>query len=137
MMKDSGVIVACGKNFHRHRLARILFAFLLMLIAGSYKTVPIEVSNLKMPVRQNASGKQPPSESVSETVLTEGLSFPWEILWGPDDHIWMTERGGRISRVNPKTGSVTVIHQVPDVKPRGEGGLLGMALHPDFKNTPQ
>jgi glucose/arabinose dehydrogenase len=32
---------------------------------------------------------------------------------------------------------VTPIFQIPDVKARGEGGLLGMALHPDFKTNPQ
>ena len=125
MMKDSGVIVASAKNFRRRRLAKIFFAFFLVGVVGSYKPVPKETSKLL------------PSEFVREKILTEGLSFPWEIVWGPDHHIWMTERGGRISRVNPVTGSVTSILKVPDVKARGEGGLLGMALHPDFKTVPQ
>jgi len=30
-------------------------------------------------------------------VLSQNLSFPWEITWGPDQMIWMTERGGKIS----------------------------------------
>jgi glucose/arabinose dehydrogenase len=33
-----------------------------------------------------------------------GLDTPWEITWGPDGWIWMTERYGRISRVNPESG---------------------------------
>lgn len=73
---------------------------------------------------------------ISDRVLTENLSQPWEITWGPDDHIWMTERGGRVSRVNPQTGQATLLIAIKDVKSQGEGGLLGMALHPAFTITP-
>ncbi|WP_158561246.1 sorbosone dehydrogenase family protein [Emticicia sp. C21] len=64
------------------------------------------------------------------------LNFPWEILWGPDNFIWMTERGGKVSRVNPQTGQITSLLTIPDVLVYGEGGLLGMVLHPDFSNNP-
>lgn len=70
-------------------------------------------------------------------VLTQNLSHPWELLWGPDNVIWMTERGGRISRVNPDNGTVTNIFTIPDVRSMGEGGLLGMVLHPTFNVNPQ
>ncbi|WP_345955545.1 PQQ-dependent sugar dehydrogenase [Mucilaginibacter sp. PAMB04168] len=70
-------------------------------------------------------------------VLTQQLSFPWEILWGPDNMLWVTERGGKISRVNPGNGQVSLLLDIADVKSVGEGGLLGMVLHPDFTNTPQ
>src|SRR5215813_10571862 len=57
------------------------------------------------------SGKnnvEPPGAvELKDSVIVSNLSFPWEILWGPDDYIWMTERGGRVSRVNPATGVVT------------------------------
>lgn len=64
------------------------------------------------------------------------LDTPWEILWGPDDHIWMTERYGRISRVNPETGDVQELITMVDVFEGGERGLLGMVLHPDFDTNP-
>jgi aldose sugar dehydrogenase len=76
------------------------------------------------------------SRAIQDSVLVSGLNYPWEILWGPDGFIWMTERGGKISRVNPATGKVEKLMDVPDVMPRGEGGLLGMVLHPDFSITP-
>lgn len=71
------------------------------------------------------------------TVLAENLNNPWEMIWGKDDHIWMTEKGGRISRVDTATGEVIPLLTIPDVVSRGEGGLLGMALHPDFSTTQQ
>ena len=75
--------------------------------------------------------------TIKDSVIVQGLNFPWEILWGPDNFIWMTERGGKISCVNPATGSVTTVFTISEVFANGEGGLLGMILHPNFASTPQ
>ncbi len=77
---------------------------------------------------------QPPDDWPTDSIRTvkEGLNFPWEILWGEDDHIWMTERGGKISRLDPKTGDVLFSATISEVASVGEGGLLGMVQHPDF-----
>jgi len=79
----------------------------------------------------------PGTVSLKEAILVQGLNFPWEILWGPDNFIWMTEREGRISRVNPVTGSVIPLLTVSQVVNNNEGGMLGMVLHPNFSATPQ
>ena len=78
----------------------------------------------------------PGSVAIKDSVIITGLNYPWEILWGPDNFIWMTERGGKISRVNPATGVVTLLHTINEVISNGEGGLLGMVLHPNFSTTP-
>lgn len=74
--------------------------------------------------------------TIKDSVLVTNLNHPWEILWGPDNHIWFTERGGEISRVNPNTGVVTPVFTIAEVEASGEGGLLGMVLHPNFNTTP-
>ncbi|WP_375416981.1 PQQ-dependent sugar dehydrogenase [uncultured Hymenobacter sp.] len=74
--------------------------------------------------------------TVTVSALATGLTNPWELIWGPDNFIWMTERAGRISRVNPATGQVLRLLNVPDVNETGESGLLGMALHPQFAANP-
>ena len=72
----------------------------------------------------------------ARTVIT-GIDIPWEIVWGPDDHIWMTERFGRISRVNPTSGAQDVLLDLSsEVYVRSEAGLLGMVLHPEFESNP-
>ena len=73
---------------------------------------------------------------IDTTSIVTSLDTPWEILWGPDDYIWLTERYGRISRLNPETGVITELITIGDVYESGESGLLGMVLHPDFVNHP-
>ncbi|EDM34462.1 glucose/sorbosone dehydrogenase [Pedobacter sp. BAL39] len=77
-----------------------------------------------------------PDVDIKTRVVASGLSNPWEMIYGPDGLLWITERSGKISRVNPQTGAVTLLHTVSDVVSNGEGGLLGMALHPNFTANP-
>jgi len=74
--------------------------------------------------------------TVDTTTIISGIDIPWEIIWGPDDFIWMTERYGRISKVNPTTGAQETLLTLTDVRATGESGLLGMVLHPNFIDTP-
>ena len=73
---------------------------------------------------------------IETKVLADNLNQPWEILWAHDNSIWFTERGGNIKKIDPATKVVTPIFSISDVVSNGEGGLLGMALHPDFNNSP-
>jgi glucose/arabinose dehydrogenase len=46
------------------------------------------------------------SEPFAFKAVATGLMNPWEVAWGPDDSLWVTERTGkRITRVNPADGS--------------------------------
>jgi len=65
-------------------------------------------------------------------VLASGLEVPWGIAFLPDGSALVTERiPGTISRVAPD-GTVTRLGKVEGVTPTGEGGLLGVALSPDY-----
>jgi len=89
--------------------------------------------------KNNNNNTNPPPPGpviIKDSAIVQGLNFPWEILWGPDNFIWMTERGGKISRVNPVTGTVSLLHTITEVVSTGEGGLLGMVLHPSFSSNP-
>lgn len=77
------------------------------------------------------------STVVTSRIVADSLDIPWEIIWGPDDYIWCTERFGRVSRVNPTTGQQNVLLDISsDVYQQSESGMLGMVLHPDFANSP-
>ncbi|MES3017780.1 MAG: PQQ-dependent sugar dehydrogenase [Bacteroidota bacterium] len=74
--------------------------------------------------------------TIETSVVAAGLDIPWEIAWGPDNKIWITEQKGLVSRVEPVTGKKEVILQLKDVWFLRTAGLLGMALHPDMKKYP-
>lgn len=77
------------------------------------------------------------STTLSSRTVVDSIDIPWEILWGPDNHIWMTERFGRVSRVDPQTGQQELLLDISNqVYEQSEAGLLGLLLHPDFDNQP-
>jgi len=70
--------------------------------------------------------------TVTASALASNLTTIWELAWGPDNFIWMSERPGRISRVNPATGQVSLLLTLPDVTENNESGLLGLAVMEPF-----
>ena len=75
-----------------------------------------------------------PPERFSSRVLISGLESPWEIAWGPDQQLWVTERTGRrVVRINPADGSRSVAVSIPEVNTTfTQDGLLGLAFHADL-----
>lgn len=67
-------------------------------------------------------------------VLVSGLEGPWEVTWGPDNRLWVTERAGRrVTRVHPESGTTKVAITIDEVLVDAQHqGLLGMALHPEL-----
>lgn len=77
------------------------------------------------------------SQDVQTRVVTEDLDTPWDLVWGPDGHIWYTERYGKISKVDPETGEKTLLlDHTSTVYERSESGMMGLCIHPDFENNP-
>jgi PQQ-dependent dehydrogenase (s-GDH family) len=71
------------------------------------------------------------SGQFAKRVVTEGLANPFQIVWGPDDFLWMTERtAARVTRLRPSDGSTTTAITLDEVLTESPGGLLGMALDP-------
>jgi glucose/arabinose dehydrogenase len=72
-------------------------------------------------------------EPTLEGTVVEGLEAPWGLAFLPDGGALVSERdNARIVRMGTD-GSVMPVGEVPRVAPRGEGGLLGIALSPDFE----
>lgn len=67
-------------------------------------------------------------------VVAERLEVPWEVIELPDGDLLVTERPGTVSRIGKEDRRA---HQIAGVRHIGEGGLLGLALHPDFQQNRQ
>jgi Glucose/sorbosone dehydrogenases len=116
------------------------YALILMMLALSvtwhaHSQPPIVASRL--------------GELFDSTTLIKGLSDPWELTYGPDDYLWVTEaRGYRVRRVDPNTGASSIVLNIANMrnfprydkvnnaidggKPWPQGGLMGLAIHPQF-----
>ena len=69
---------------------------------------------------------------VRVVTVAKGLSHPWGLAFLPDGRMLVTERPGRM-RIVAMDGRVSPpLAGVPEVYARGQGGLLDVALHPDF-----
>lgn len=75
-----------------------------------------------------------PPERFTMRVIASGLDAPWELAWGPDQQLWVTERKGRrILRINPADGMRSTLASLPEVHQSvTQDGLLGMALDPEL-----
>lgn len=104
------------------------------------KIIPLAILSVVFLTTCNKKEKAivvPPGPAeIKDSILVQNLTHVWELAWGPDNFIWMTERDGKISRVNPATGAVIPLLTISEVVSINEGGLLGMAIHPDFSTNP-
>ncbi len=70
-------------------------------------------------------------------VLAEDMTVPWDLVWGPDNHVWCMEKTGRITRTNPDTKVLEEVHALSGVYQSWDNsGAHAMALHSDFPRTP-
>ena len=108
-------ILLINNFFFMKSIIPLLLSFLFIQSSLSQET--IYVGNTELEVRE---------------VIT-GLDVPWEMKWGPDGFLWITERDGLVSRINVETGEKNVVLDITNqVWQSSESGLLGMEIHPNF-----
>ncbi len=139
----------CGGKM---RLMRFVFAgviVVLLIIAGGvyylyptlYGIVPdssntprlSDLANTAPSENSGSASSQRAEDIPAETIIVEGLDTPWAIGFLPSGDMMVTERKGTVRLVD-KNGKLqeNPIATLEKVKEAGEGGLLGMALHPEF-----
>ncbi len=68
--------------------------------------------------------------------LAQKLEIPWALDFLPDGSIVLTERPGRVRLIDAQAGLLPEpLLTIEEVAHRGEGGLLGIAVHPDFASN--
>ena len=70
-----------------------------------------------------------------ETV-TDSITIPFGMDFLPDGRLLVTDRAvGHIVLVNTETGKKELLEGVPNVVGQGDGGMLDILVHPDYKNN--
>ena len=76
-----------------------------------------------------------PDSGYQVTAIVEGLEHPWGMAWLPDGRMLITERDGRLRLVQDGVLAPEPIGGVPEVYADSQGGLLDVAIHPQFSEN--
>lgn len=68
-------------------------------------------------------------------VITDKLKSPWGITALPDGRFLITQKAGTMVIASTNGNVSTPITGIPEVVDKGQGGLLGLTIDPDFKNN--
>lgn len=80
-----------------------------------------------------AQDKNPSNKENSHEVIVSDLNIPWGFTFLPDGTMLITEKTGEL--IHFKAGKKTSISGLPDVYLRGQGGLMDIILHPNYKEN--
>ena len=98
---------------------------------------PVTGNETLTPAQSAAREQLLQQEGFSVSAIARNLSAPLNILYGPDNTLWITERVGKdIVRIDPTNGTKLSTMPIPNANhSKGQDGVLGMAFDPDFNNT--
>lgn len=107
----------------------VVAVFVILIIAVSYLMRDRILTLLFRPTE--SSVQQGSANGQAVEVVARGLVTPWSIVFLPDGDLLVTERSGQMKRIG-ETGQT---YPIAGVAETSEGGLLGVALHPDFSDN--
>lgn len=101
------------------------------------------------PLQPTTAGSGRMNEVFRQTILSGPsiLNDPWEVTYGPDGMLWVTEaRGYKVQRIDPTTGVFQTVLDLTETSsftairrtfnstqnPWPQGGMMGLAIHPKF-----
>ena len=74
-------------------------------------------------------------ENYNVVTLTEGLNYPWGLAFLANGDFLITERSGSLKLLSQASGEIVNITGLPPIEESGQGGLLDIALHPNFEEN--
>lgn len=105
--------------------------------AGASKRAPLEEAPPNAPAQKPAFAGQtrapglPAGHAYRTEVVARDLDHPWALAHLPDGRLLISERAGRL-RVLDQSGRLGAITGLPPLDARDQGGLLGLAVDPEF-----
>lgn len=111
----------------------LLFLALLLVTSAAPAAAQVVEGKKPQPVR-DVFVREPPGVAVA--TWTQGLETPWSLVFLPDRSALVSERPGRIRLIEADGKLAAAPYATLPVNASGEGGLMGLALHPDFPRAP-
>jgi glucose/arabinose dehydrogenase len=72
------------------------------------------------------------AQDLKVETVAQSLAHPWSLSISTQGGLYFTERGGKLSRLDLKSGEVQAITGLPEPRTGGEAGTMGLALDPAF-----
>ena len=107
----------------------IIFSKIFLLFLVSSLTKAGDIQNWDDSVEKTKK------ETFRVETFIEGFDIPWGMVFLPNQNLIVSDRNGSLWLVDYKEKSKTKISGVPNVRYKGQGGLLDVEIHPDFINN--
>lgn len=123
------------------RPALVLGLLLVTLVPVSAQNLPVEVGPANAPDQRpqfpgQTRAPQPDAvPPIATEVVASGLPQLWSMEFLPDGRMLVTAKNGALHVIGPDGKTGPAIAGVPKVDSRGQGGLLDLALAPDFASS--
>ena len=69
------------------------------------------------------------------TEVVDGLEHPWAVAFLPGGDLLVTERPGRLLRLDPEGDERAAVDGLPEITAERQGGLLDVVLHPEYADN--
>lgn len=114
----------------------LIFAFIIIIIGSFYYIQNRNTSANPSLNNSNELDVTTNPEAPKIETIAEGLDTPWSLVFLPDTSLLITERKGTVRKISADgqldANTVATLQNVLEI---GEGGLLGMTLHPEFEQN--
>ncbi len=121
----------------RDKRARLFLGLIIIIVVVAI-WVFFAKQTVKVAVPQIGLGdtKETPQNIPVLTQVAANLTVPWSLAFLPSGDLLFTERPGRVRMVDKKKGLLQKpLLEIDEAEEIGEGGLLGVAVHPDFEKN--
>ena len=107
----------------------IIFSKIFLLFLVSSLTKAGDIQNWDDSVEKTKK------ETFRVETFIDGFDIPWGMVFLPNQNLIVSDRNGSLWLVDYKEKSKTKISGVPNVRYKGQGGLLDVEIHPEFINN--
>ena len=113
-----------------HDKSVFVVAFLLILLLSSCQAQTQDQS-----LDQSQGQSQDQAKPFKTVQLVGDLHHPWSLAFLSPNEVLVTERRGKLLKINLISGAKSEVSGLPEIRAQGQGGLLDVVLHPDHANN--
>jgi aldose sugar dehydrogenase len=122
-----------------HRIRKFAYVWLGLTglgVAGLFGAIQIYGTTWLINPGPPTKGDSAEALGINVVTVAKGLESPWSVAFLPDGRFLVTEKNaGKLKILNRSGATLKVVKGVPQSLGEGQGGLLEVALHPNFKTN--